>query len=102
MVGGTVIETLPCVVNGERRVWINVRGHGTDKHRELAVFASWTPAARSVSPGDTIWWQGQWILWTPCHAGFRDYQLQRIGCSGVSRPSPDQILTTEEITSNEH
>lgn len=86
MVGGRVIETIPCVVDGEARVWINVRGTRGEHGNTCAVYVEDAPSARSVSEGDSLWWQGSWAFWTPRVGGFSDYRLRRIGCSGVSRP----------------
>lgn len=87
MVGGTVVEAIPCEVDGQSRVWINVRD---PREHECAIYVKGTPQARSVSPGDLIWWQGPWAMWTPRTSSgtspFSDHRLSRIGCSGVGRP----------------
>jgi hypothetical protein len=95
MVGGTVVETIivpvqvetdvDCVRFGlerEARVWVNVRDRGD----ECAVFVADSPEARSISEGDTLWWQGGKVFWTPKSRAFADKPLRRIGCSGVARP----------------
>ncbi len=97
MIGGVVIETLlvPLLVENdpealsfgqerEARVWVNAK----DKHGgTCAIQVADTPAARCISEGDSIWWQGRHAFWTPKSGAFSDYKLQRIGYSGVSRPS---------------
>lgn len=84
-VGGVVIETVVL----DDRVWICTRDvlYGD----EVAIYVERTPEARSVSEGDTIWWQGPWALWTPRlgPCGFKpfiDKKLRRIGYSGVPHP----------------
>lgn len=92
-VGGVVIEALPCVVRGEERVWINTRE--PQNGDECAIYVEASPEARSISEGDSVWWQGGWAMWTPRRSVGRrqvaitdwsDRKLRRIGCSGVNRP----------------
>jgi hypothetical protein len=84
MVGGKVVEAFTCVVRGESRVWINTQ----DRHEgECAIYVESSWPARSVSEGDSIWWQGPWAMWTPKSRAFSDLKLRRIGFSGVNRPS---------------
>ncbi len=80
MVGGTVFETI--TVEDKGRVWINCE----DKGDKCAIYVEDTAAARCVEPGDSIWWQGEWALWSPRSCAFRDYKLKRIGESGVKKP----------------
>jgi hypothetical protein len=82
MVGGKVIETID---TGDK-VWINCRGTGCEKNNECAIYVERTPEARSVSLGDSIWWQGRHAFWTPKGRHFEDRKLIRWGFSGVSRP----------------
>lgn len=91
--GGIVVETIVCP-NG--RVWINTK----EKEHHLsttAIYAKDTPAARCISVGDTLWWQGNFAYWTPKSNGkpierqdgkcnVANIRLERIGFSGVSRP----------------
>jgi len=96
MVGGTVIE----IITTGDRLWINCQ----DKGDECAILVRRCHKAQSVSEGDTIWWQGGAAYWTPKFnriprpkdsalaqkAGQHyDIRLERIGCSGVARPSPN-------------
>lgn len=85
MIGGMIVEAIPCFVRGEPRLWVNV--HDKRERQDCAVFLEYTPAARSVSEGDKLWWQGQWAMWTPRSLAFSDYKIRRIGCSGVNRPA---------------
>lgn len=87
-VGGTVLETIVL----EDRVWIdtNDRPPGRKPNR-CAIYVEKTPAARAITPGDTVWWQGRWAFWTPRSLGdpppFIERKLARIGASGVERPT---------------
>ena len=96
MSGGTVVETIlvPVEIDNdpeslrfglecEARVWVNVHDRGD----ECAVFVADSPAARSISEGDKLWWQGREVFWTPKSRAFTDKPLRRIGCSGVARPT---------------
>ena len=84
-VGGKVIET----IDTGSRVWINTEE--VLNGQTCAIYVERTPAALSVSPGDSVWWQGSWAMWTPKDKHGRAYSkadmhLARIGFSGVSRP----------------
>ena len=83
---GKVIETV--VVKD--KVWVNCRDeHGS----ECAIYVQNTPKARSISDGDSFWWQSDRAYWTPKDRAGRligsksDIILKRIGFSGVKRPS---------------
>lgn len=88
MVGGTVIETIVL----PDKVWVNCEGDYSLE--QCAVYVENTPKARSISNGDTLWWQSSWAFWTPSFhqqgtgkAGRQyDIKLRRIGYSGVARP----------------
>lgn len=91
MVGGTVIETIVL----PEKVWVNCDearsyeaegGWVTIPSRECAIYVERTPESRSISEGDSLWWQGGWAMWTPRNRAFEDRKLKRIGYSGVSRP----------------
>jgi hypothetical protein len=80
-VGGKVLETIVL----SDRVWVNT----IDDGHECAIYIMRTPESRSISEGDTVWWQGKHAFWTPKGRPFRDRELLRIGFSGVRRPSPE-------------
>ena len=88
MVGGIVIETID--LPEQDRVWVNVQGTGCEPNDTCAIYVERTAAARSVSPGDGIWWQLGFAHWTPRAEGesyaFHDKPLKRVGYSGVPRP----------------
>lgn len=92
MVGGKVIEVLLYQRDGELRIWINVRGTGSEARDTCAIVVEATPSASCVDVGDSIWWQGQHAFWTPRARYFTDFKLRRIGFSGVSRPALDDVL----------
>lgn len=82
---------LPVEVSGlifnKRRTGASPRRNTFDDGRECAVYVQRSPASRSISEGDSLWWQGQSAYWTPKNRAFEDLRLGRIGCSGVSRPA---------------
>jgi hypothetical protein len=80
MVGGTVIETID---TGER-IWVNCKD--TTHSNTSAIYLERTVESRSISEGDSIWWQGKHAYWTPKSKAFHDFQLIRTSCSGVDRP----------------
>lgn len=83
MVGGIVVETI--IVTGRKRVWVNC----IDGLDECAIYVSDTPAARSISEGDSLWRQGDHAMWTPINKPFSDMRLVRVGYSGVKRPETE-------------
>lgn len=86
MIGGNVIETIVL----PDRVWVNCKERNSTS--ECAIYVENTPKSRSISEGDIVWWQGGYAMWTPKSNGGAyaksDIRLNRIGCSGVSRPTP--------------
>lgn len=89
MVGGTVVEV---IVSGDR-VWINCEERQTAER--AAIYVKATARARSISEGDSVWWQSDRAMWTPafnrgkkglkCGVDY-DIRLERIGFSGAARP----------------
>lgn len=92
MVGGEVIETIICA----DAVYINCTGKEGERGQECAVYVEDTPAAQCISEGDTVWWQSSYVFWTPKRPQdkkvIQDYNLKRIGYSGVPRPSDEEII----------
>lgn len=90
-VGGKVIEVLDC---GDK-LWVNTRERVSGD--ECAIYVERTAESRSISNGDSLWWQGTRAFWTPRLRGMRrnppftDKPLARIGFSGVHRPSGGTI-----------
>jgi diaminopimelate decarboxylase len=83
MTGGTVIET-----NGDYdHIEIIVRGTGCEENDTLAIKVKVSPESRSISEGDSVWWQGRKAYWTACNRdgkynkGTKDVKIQRIGYS---------------------
>ena len=81
-VGGKVIQ----VIELDDRIWVNTY----DGHDECAVYVHKTAEARRVEPGDSFWWQGRYVYWTPkAHvhgSGAYDIRIPRRSASGVSKP----------------
>lgn len=88
-VGGKVVETIVL----PDKVWVNTHDGASGckrmdcKGHTCAIYVERTVESRSISEGDTVWWQGQWAFWTPANAVFHERKLKRIGFSGVSRPA---------------
>lgn len=91
MIGGTVIETIIL----PRKVWINCRE--PESNCECAIYVRLNEDSRKVRPGDTVWWQGAYAMWTSHRSlgGLMqdehsrvgvDRCFMRLGCSGVPRP----------------
>lgn len=86
-VGGKVVETIVLA----DKVWVNTRERQSGD--ECAIYVERTPESRTISNGDSLWWQGRNAYWTPRSGSmkrnppFTDRKIARIGCSGVSRPS---------------
>jgi len=98
MVGGTVVET----IHTSDRVWVNCREQygKSEKHfDECAIYVERNEKSLAIAPGDCVWWQEGWAMWTPkknrvpedegghlrCGEDY-DIKIDRIGCSGVGRP----------------
>ena len=81
-VGGKVVETIDC---GDK-VWVSTSEPAHPYDEPTAIYVERTAAARAISLGDSLWWQGQDAMWTPANRAFADKKLRRIGGSGVPRP----------------
>lgn len=92
-IGGTVTETIIL----PDKIWINTK-EKEHYRSECAIYVEDSPAARCVSKGDTVWWQGNTAYWTPKNkngqpierkdgkCSVSDIKLKRQGFSGVKRP----------------
>lgn len=83
-VGGRVVETIVL----PDKVWVNTREPQSGD--ECAIYVERTNESRTITPGDSLWWQSGWAFWTPRNRAFSDYRLNRIGFSGVSRPEAEK------------
>lgn len=88
-VGGKVVD----VVRAEGRVWVNTR----DQSKTVcAIYIERNQTSERIQPGDSLWWQGPWAMWTPEDAlrssdGGKsgkdfDIRIPRASYSGVSAP----------------
>lgn len=103
MVGGLVIET----VAAADRVWVNVRDTRHPKDT-CAIYVERNADAERIAPGDSLWWQSGFAMWTPAanvtddHGQLRagvdyDIQIPRLSYSGVGRPEGHDVLDHEEV-----
>lgn len=64
MIGGKVLEVAPDRLPSGRdvfRIWALDPRTGD----ECAVWTSEDARCNLPLPGDNVWWQGKWIMWTP-------------------------------------
>jgi hypothetical protein len=96
MIGGTVTET---VIVGDR-LWVGCEEDTSTS--KCGIYVERNQKSERIKPGDCIWWQGGFAMWTPYDnrgksqeeaqsLGFKcgkdyDIKIPRIGFSGVSRP----------------
>lgn len=96
MIGGTVLE----IIVLPDRVWINCVEDNSES--KCAIYVESNEKSKAITPGDGVWWQGGWAMWTPYKIrGSKDpkfksgkdfdIKMPRIGCSGVSRPIPKHV-----------
>lgn len=94
MIGGTVVE----IIQLEDKIWLNceeeTKPKWDDKNykvNQCGVFVEKTAASKCVQIYDSIWWQGENVMWTPNkhrdNPKLKDYKLKKIGNSGVKRPN---------------
>lgn len=88
MVGGRVVEVIKLEKN---RWWINCGGTRGEYRETCAIYLD--PGEADIAPGDMLWWQGAYAMWTAYTRGVagkkHDVRLKRIGYSGVSRPKKE-------------
>lgn len=91
MIGGNVIEIID--LPEKDKIWINCKE--IPYNGECAIYLKRNETSLKISNGDMIWWQGNFAYWTPksytkketskCSIDY-EIKIERIGCSGVSRP----------------
>jgi hypothetical protein len=96
MIGGTVTKTEVL----ENKVWVDCEeDQSTSK---CAIYVERNNKSEAIKPGDSVWWQGGFAMWTPfenrtngkqngisilkCGVDY-DVRIKRIGFSGVARPT---------------
>lgn len=90
MVGGAVREVLYL----ENKIWVNVLDtYRPDPYNDCAIYVARNEISEQIRPGDSLWWQGRFAMWTPKGSKPPNYDIQipRIGYSGVNRPSEERI-----------
>lgn len=104
MVGGEVIDVVRCL----DRVWVNTI-EPQRPNQPCAIYVERNEASERIQPGDALWWQGRYAMWTPAenrvpmgsrpdHRGGIDYDVRipRVGYSGVSEPKPQGSAAAKE------
>ncbi|MCP3669389.1 MAG: hypothetical protein GY814_02915 [Gammaproteobacteria bacterium] len=86
-VGGKVIDIVQ--EPDKDRVYINT----DDKGDKCAIFVEYDEHSRRVAINDIVWWQGGTAYWTTAdRRTFIEHPLKRLGCSGVSKPTSQNIF----------
>ena len=85
-VGGKVIEVI--FQFPRERVYINTEEPTTGE--KCAIYVKYCDAAARITRGDTLWWSSANAYWTPVRGPESDFPLERLGYSGVNRPSDTQ------------
>lgn len=84
MVGGMVITTIG---DGDR-VYVNCKEIiKRGRPQTCAIYVERNADSEQIRPGDNIWWQGKWAMWTPADRRFTDRQIPRRSYSGVRPPA---------------
>lgn len=97
MVGGMVITT----IEDGNRIYVNCQERVARRQPETcAIYVVRNSDSEQIRPGDSVWWQGKWAMWTPrknmvstncykhaakCGVDF-DIQIPRASYSGVKSP----------------
>ncbi len=85
MVGGIVIEA----AERDGKIFVDCRDRQYSD--TCAIWVEKNDDSVLIRIGDTVWWQGDWAMWTPCGLEFIgvrqgvdfDIRIPRIGYSGV-------------------
>ena len=86
MIGGRVIEAcdVPDRGDGKRRVYVECKdvtyGDVGGIHVEKCADAD------AIQPGDTVWWQGRSVYWTPQDRSRVEVEIPRVGLCGMRHP----------------
>lgn len=85
MVGGKVIEVAD-IKSRPNVIWVNCADmpRGRRKPDTCSVLVERSPDADKIEIGDSIWWQGGRIYWTPQDKSRVEVVLRKIGGSGVT------------------
>lgn len=92
MIGGIVLETIV----QERRVWVNTVEREECSNSKCAVYVERSANSERIKPGDSLWWQGGFAMWTPYENKGKtgnksgvdyDIRIPKIGFSGVGKPT---------------
>lgn len=96
MVGGKVVE----VILEPDRVFLNVQDKTYPKDR-CGIYVVRDADSEQIENGDTVWWQGNKVLWTPVAmllgVARVDCPLDRASYSGANHPLGKDVLDHSEI-----
>lgn len=81
MVGGKVRE----IVEQENRIWLDVQDVIYPKDF-CALYIERNKDSEQIQIGDSVWWQGKFLLWTPKDGSREDVEIPRLSYSGVGVP----------------
>lgn len=91
MIGGIVLQTIVF----DDRVWVDTVEREEYCNGTCAVYVERNENSDKIKPGDSLWWQGGFAMWTPYEnkgkSGNRggihyDIQIPKIGFSGACKP----------------
>lgn len=95
MVGGIVIEVAE-VRDRPDVLFVDCRETNPKYRDTCAIYVEKNETSMCIEPGDSLWWQGRWAMWTPqanrrseegkCGRDY-DIKIPRVGYSGVQHPA---------------
>lgn len=89
MIGGTVVHVKAL----QDKIWVECEED--NRPCKCAIYVDRNSNSEQISPGDSVWWQGGFALWTPYKNRGRpglksgkdyDIRIPKIGFSGVKSP----------------
>lgn len=96
MVGGKVIEVSECRSRPDV-IFVDCADRPHGRIETCAILVEKNVDSQKIQIGDSVWWQGQFAMWTPqrnrqreekdmkCGIDF-DIKIPRVGFSGVTHP----------------
>lgn len=81
MIGGKVNE----IVFQSDAVWLDVQCTTYPKDFS-ALYVERNTNSEKIQVGDSVWWQGKQLFWTPQDRSVADVEIPRLSGSGVGVP----------------